>query len=135
MGTPFSTLGPFCADFKSKFLTFEICNVNYSFFLGKGGWVQGFLCDFKSKNLLFYWFNRFFMVSFRKPQFSLLFNFMLSNRWLVVQVEQLTKVLWVWASVSSGAGVGGRVEAGFGCVGVDGARVACPVCMFLVFRF
>ena len=54
------------------------------------------------------------MVSFRKPKFSLLLNFMLSNRWLVVQVEQLTEVLRVWASVSSCAGVGGRVGAGVG---------------------
>ena len=49
------------------------------------------------------------MVSFRKPQFSLLLNTILSNWWLVVQAEQWTTVLWVWASVSSGAGVGAGV--------------------------
>ena len=54
------------------------------------------------------------MVSFRKPSIFTTFNIILSNRWLVVQVEQLTKVLWVWASVSSGAGVGRRVGAGVG---------------------
>ena len=42
------TLGPLWADFKSKLLTFEISNVNYSFF----GGLRGFLCDFKSNNLL-----------------------------------------------------------------------------------
>ena len=35
--------------FKSKVLTFEIFNVNYSVFLGG---LRGFLCDFKSNNLL-----------------------------------------------------------------------------------
>ena len=36
VGTTFCTLGPFWADFKSKLLSFEIFNVNYSFFWASG---------------------------------------------------------------------------------------------------
>ena len=39
----------------------------------------------------------------------------------------------MWALVSSGAGVGGARESLRGCVGVDRARVACPVCILVVF--
>ena len=61
------------------------------------------------------------MVLFEKPQFSLLLNNILSNRWLVVNQS----------IVGVGVGVFWCACGGWrGCGGVDGARVACPVCIF-----
>ena len=94
--------------------------------------LRGFLCDFNSNNLLLIGFIVILHGFFSKTSIFTTFEFILSNRWLVVQVEQLTKVLWVWASVSSGAGVGGRVGACV-CLWVWTAPVLRVPCAFFSF--
>ena len=74
--------------------------------------LRGFLCDFKINNLhligLIVILRGFL---FENINFHCFLNIILSNRWLVVQVEQFTTILWVWASVSYSTGVGWRVGA------------------------